>query len=100
MGDDREELLLRDVGELVEPAQIVGQGGDVALLQRAEVRVGGRSVRGLAALGQLGGQVGPPPLEEAEPGDGFEDPRLPTCSRPRSTARALTCEGSAPATIP
>ena len=72
-GDGRDELLLRDAGELVEPAEVVGQGGDVALLERAEVGVGGRSVRGPAALGQLGSQVGPPPLEEAEPGDGVEE---------------------------
>jgi hypothetical protein len=72
-GDGRDELLLRDARELVEPAEVVGQGGDVAPLERAEVGVGGRSVRGPAALGQLGGQVGPPPLEEAEPGDGVEE---------------------------
>ncbi len=72
-GDGRDELLLRDARELIEPAEVVGQGGDVALLERAEVGVGGRSVRGPTALGQLGGQVGPPPLEEAEPGDGFEE---------------------------
>jgi hypothetical protein len=64
---------LRDARELVEPAEVVGQGGDVALLERAEVGVSGRSVQGPAALGQLGGEVGPPPLEEAEPGDGFEE---------------------------
>ena len=71
---DRDELLLGDARELVEPAEVVDQGSDVALLQRAEVRVGGRSVRGPTSLGQLGGQMGPPPLEEAEPGDGFEEP--------------------------
>ena len=73
LGDGRDELLLRDAGELVEPAGVVGHGGDVALLERAEVGVGSRSVRRPPALGQPGGQVGPPPLEEAKPGDGVEE---------------------------
>src|SRR4029450_12021381 len=72
-GAGRDELLLRDARELIEPAEVVGQGSDVALLQRADVRVGGRSVRGPTALGQLGCEMGPPPLAEAEPGDGFEE---------------------------
>src|SRR4029450_10616318 len=72
-GAGRDELLLRDARELVEPAEVVGQGSDVALLQRADVRVGGRSVRGPTALGKLVCERGPPPLEEAEPGDGFEE---------------------------
>ena len=42
LGDGRDELLLGDARELVEPAEVVGQGSDVALLERAEVGVGGR----------------------------------------------------------
>ena len=80
---------MRDARELIEPAEVVGQGCDVALLGTAEVGVGGRCVRGLAALGQLGGQVGPPPLEEAEPGDGFEE------AAERAAVEGRSSEGSA-----
>ena len=32
-GDGRDELLLRDARELIEPAEVVGQDSDVALLE-------------------------------------------------------------------
>ena len=89
-GDGRDELVLRDARELIEPAEVVGQGGDVALLETADVRVGGRSVRRPAALGHFGGEVGPRRSKRPSRAMGSRKRQNATC-----TWKARSSEGSA-----